>query len=446
MSAPQLVSAFPTSLTVLPPSFDGQVEFRFNEVVSEGSQPSQGLGTGDLEKLVLLSPTDRVPEVHWHRRRITVRPSEGWKPNRVYRVELLPGISDVRRNVSKAETLITFTTGAPVPADTLRGSVIDWVAGHPASGALVEAVLEPDSLPYRVLADSSGRFVLGPIPSGEYVVFGVLDQNHNFRRDEREAFDTMRVLADSGTVGALYAFVHDTLPPRIANIQPTDSVTATIMFAQPLDPTQRLDTSMVIVRRLPDSARVAAVSLSRPDTAARTTPSPERTPGAPGARADTLRRELGGALDSLARRRGAIARGADSLARRIDSLAHRADTAARAVPPAAAGPTLPARPPLSDRLTLKVAEPWHPGDKLEIALSGIRTVSGIAGDVLGVLAIPQANAGAGVGAPSAAQPADSLNRASPSDTTRADSTRADSARAVPRPAPAPPDSTRPRPR
>ncbi len=77
---------------------------------------------------------------------ITVEPRDGWKPNRVYRVELLPGITDLRRDRADTAAILTFSTGAPTPTDTLRGFVVDWVQGRPARVALLELVLGPDSL------------------------------------------------------------------------------------------------------------------------------------------------------------------------------------------------------------------------------------------------------------------------------------------------------------
>ncbi|HEU5170850.1 MAG TPA: Ig-like domain-containing protein [Gemmatimonadales bacterium] len=325
---PELVASYPDSLALLP-GFDDEVEFRFSEVVSEGSQPSLGLGTGDLEKLVILSPSARVPDVNWRRRRITVRPAEGWQPNRVYRVELLPGISDVRRNRAKLRGVVTFSTGAPLPEDTLAGTVIDWKAGRPAAGALVEAVFLPDSLPYRALTDSSGNFHVGPLPAGTYLVYGVLDQNNDFRRGLREAFDTVRVGSDPGRVGDIYAFVHDTLPPRIQTVTVNDSVTATVTLALPLDPAQRLDTSAVTLRKLPDSTAVAVRAIRLPAAAADTT-----QPAPP---------------DSTVVRR---------------------------------------RPPLGDRLVIEAAEPWRPGDRFALEIRGVRTVSGVTGDVRAPLVVP----------------------------------------------------------
>ena len=41
---------------------------------------------------------DHARIARWRRDRITVRPREGWRPNTMYRVELLPGVSDLRNN------------------------------------------------------------------------------------------------------------------------------------------------------------------------------------------------------------------------------------------------------------------------------------------------------------------------------------------------------------
>ena len=257
---PRLVSTRPDSFARLP-GFKGEAEFRFDEVISEGGSPNQGTGSGDLEKLLIVSPTTRVPKVTWRRDRITVRPNEGWKPDRVYRVELLPGVTDLRRNRSPKGTTLTFTTGAPLPTTTIEGTVVDWTSSRPAPEALVEAILLPDSLRYRGLADSSGHISLGPLPAGEYLVRGGIDQDHNLRVDGREAFDTVRLAPGKTAAGELWAFVHDTTPPRIREATVADSASATLSFSQSLDPRQRIAPSAVTLRSLPDSAPVPVVSL-----------------------------------------------------------------------------------------------------------------------------------------------------------------------------------------
>ncbi len=353
---PRLIAVVPDSMSVLP-GFDDDVEFRFDEVISEGGAANLGTGTGDLERLILLSPSTRVPEVRWRRNRITVRPREGWQPNRVYRVELLPGVMDLRNNRATgrgASAVLTFTTGAPAPTDSIRGIVYDWTSARPSPGALVEAVLLPDSLVYRFTADSGGRFALGPLPAGRYVVYGSLDQDRDRERDLRESFDSASVAtADTGRL-ELWAFPHDTVGPRLREVQPRDSVSAVLVFSQPLLPGQTIAPAAVSLRRLPDSAAVAVVSLAFE--------APETT---------VVARDTAAARDTVAARDTTAAR---------DTLAARPDTRARPAPPS--------RPPLTDRMVLRTAAPLPPGSRYLIEVRGVRNVNGAAADAVGTLIIP----------------------------------------------------------
>jgi hypothetical protein len=307
-------------------------------------------------------------------------------------VELLPGVTDLRRNRSEQRAVITFTTGAPPPASRLNGQVVDWTSSRPAAEALVVATLLPDSLPYRGLADSSGRFSLGPLPGGEYIVSGVLDQNRNRRADGREAFDTTRVRAGATgavSVGELWTFVHDTTPPRIASMRVNDSLSAAIELTQPLAPGLRLQPTNASVALLPDSTPVPVASVL---------PKP---------------------LDDSLNAKAAPPAPADTTAA--------GDTAAAAAPvptPRGRAPREPAlltsRPRLMDQVVVRVRRPWAPGARYVITLRGVRNVTGVTGEARSTLVVPE-------------RP--------PVDTTRADTTRADTTR--PRPArTAPPRRTR----
>jgi hypothetical protein len=360
LAPPQLLTTRPDSLAQMT-RFTGYVEFRFDEMISEGGTPNRGNGTGGLEKLVILSPTARFPDVGWHRSRITVKPSEGWQPNRVYRVELLPGVTDLRRNRSDRGKVVTFTTGAPLPDRTLQGVVVDWSTNRPAPLALVEALLVADSLAYRGLTDSSGHFSLGPLPAGTYLVKGVIDQNHDFRSGEREAFDSLRIEAKDtlARVGELWTFVHDTTGPRIRTITVGDSLSAIVAFSQLLDPRQHLDAGAVTLRLLPDSSRVEVTSLL---------PQPVD---------DSLQARTHVIPDSAAR--------ADTAMRKDRP---RGPEAGARTPQKAAAQPLTSRPRLSDQLVVRVSSPWTPDAKYELEIQGVRNVSGVAGEAKGVLAVP----------------------------------------------------------
>jgi hypothetical protein len=387
-AAPRLIATSPDSFVRRVP-FKGDAEFRFDEVISEGGTPNRGEGTGGLERLVILSPSNRVPEVSWRRNRITVRPREGWRPNRVYRVELLPGVTDLRNNRTEAGAVLTFSTGAPRPQTTLEGQVIDWSTSRPVAGALVVASLLPDSLPYRGVADSSGHFSLGPLPQGDYFVNGVLDQDTDHRQGPREAYGSARVARGKSAVGELWAFVHDTSAPRIQTVAVEDSVKASITFSQKLDPRQRLSPREVSLRLLPDSTPVTVSSiLPQPvdDSIHGTrTPVEDSTGVEDSTAADTSR----------AGRRGVPApRGR------------------------AAEAPAPSRPPLYDRLVLRVPKPWAPGSRMAIEIRGVRNITGVTGTAAGVVAVPEKPKVDPKDSIKAVQTRDSLKRGQPRDSLR----------------------------
>ena len=389
--APQILATNPES-TGAYPDWDRDVEFKFDEVVSEGSSASMGLGTGDLEKLILLSPSAGVPVVHWKRDRITVRPREGWKRGRVYRVELLPGVADLRRNKSDTTVVLTFSTGGEPPTDTLRGLAIDWVAGKPARQALIELVLLPDSLVYRAVADSGGRFELGPLPRGTWRAFGAVDQNRNLRRDRRESFDSVEVPAGSAAVAPLWLIPRDTLGPRLTSLTPTDSLSAVATFSQPLDPRQSFDSIEATLRLQSDSSIVPFRSLL---------PAP-----------------VDDSLQKLRRQHDDSVRAASDTARRDSTAGLPRPPAGRAGPeprPASAGRAgdpvtdsiIASRPALVDKLVLRVDSAFRADTKYVLEIGRIRSAAGVTGQARNVLAIPK---------PPPPKPA-------PADSVAADSTR-----------------------
>lgn len=390
---PSLIATRPDSLTSLA-GFDGAVEFTFDEVISEGGQPSMGLGTSDLEKLILLSPSENVPRVSWKRNVIAVEPKEGWKPNRVYRIELLPGITDLQRNRLDSGAVVTFTTGAPLPTVTLSGRVVDWPAGRLARSALIEAVLAPDSLRYRAFTDSSGDYSFGPLPPGEYVVYGVIDQARNLRRDIRDHFDSTRIQADSSlAVAVLWAVPHDTIGPRLQTVSTMDSMTVDLAFNQLLDPYQQFEPGQVRILLLPDSVPVAVRSLL------------------PRTVDDSLQRAARAALDTV--------RPADSSRAALDSARRAADDSVKdqrpGVPSDADRAMLASRPALFDHLVGRINTPFIPGRQYLVLVSGIRNVNKVAAaESRLALSIPER-------APPP-PPADSTPP-SPPDSVRPDSTR-----------------------
>jgi len=264
---------------------------------------------------------------------------------------------DLRRNRNDSTRVVTFTTGAPLPTRHFTGQVWDWTTARPLRLALVVAVLLPDSLPYRMLADTSGHFDFGPLPSGEYLVYGVVDQNHNNQFDRREAWDSVRMAADSSAVPELWVFPHDSQGPHLNRASMTDSLTASLTFNQPLDPRQRFTPDAVRVLLLPDSTRIAVSSLL---------PKEEH---------DSLYKPPPPPVDSAALKKAPAP--APPL------------TPSKTPPAARADTVRPARAPLYTALYLRVTEAWHPGATYVVEVDSVRNANGAVADTRGPLEIPK---------------------------------------------------------
>ena len=261
VAPPKIVAIKPESGAVVP-NFDDNVVIQFDETVEEqpGGRGGGGEGTTSgvtgLAQQILLSPVAGPVKVSWHRSTISVKPKEGWK-RRVYRLQVLPGFSDLRRNRFDSSATVLFSTGPAIGHARLGGIVVKWVEQSILLRALIEAVPLPDTVGYLTMADSGGQFNLENLQPGRYIVYATADENGDRRRGLREAYDSVEVTLDSSSNVALYAFPHDTVPPRTRTATFVDSVTVRVEFSQPLDPTKSLDTTNLHVLELPDSTPVA---------------------------------------------------------------------------------------------------------------------------------------------------------------------------------------------
>ena len=201
---PRIIVTRPDSGVVLP-NFKGDAIVRFDELIDEmGGLGGEGKGGGPLSGLpakIVLSPVAGPVQVSWHRSSIHIKPREGWKKGRVYHLEILPGLADLRHNVMKRGKTVVFSTGPALPHAAVSGTVLQWVEQRAMPQALIRAAHVPDTVAYLTMADSGGNFSLTDIPAGRYRVYAIQDQNTNRQRDDREAFDSITVTVDSRQLG-----------------------------------------------------------------------------------------------------------------------------------------------------------------------------------------------------------------------------------------------------
>ncbi|MBX9927806.1 MAG: Ig-like domain-containing protein [Gemmatimonadaceae bacterium] len=248
---PALVEVRPESGAVnVRPS---EVRFAFDEVVNERPR----LGGNTLDALVVLSPSDGAPRVSWEREAITVRPRRGWRPNTAYTVTILPGLADLGGAVRDSAVTTRFTTGGPFPSGVVRGAVFEWTTLRPSARARIEATVGSDTT-WRWIArvDSTGRYELPLLPAGAYRLRGFIDENGDGLLDRRELWDSTTVqVSDSARVD-LYAFVHDTLGPRIATVTVRDSLHLRVQFDRAIALGVAVDSSSFTLQRA-DSTKIA---------------------------------------------------------------------------------------------------------------------------------------------------------------------------------------------
>ncbi|MFL5616969.1 MAG: Ig-like domain-containing protein [Gemmatimonadaceae bacterium] len=313
--------------------------FYFDETINDRGSDAQ-----DVTNMFLVSPSDGTPRVSYHRSRIDVRPRHGFRPNTAYTITLLPGLSDLRSNTMKTGASVVFSTGPTIPTQRVAGTAFDWVAGQPVPKALIEAV-SPDSIVYLAQADSLGRFSVGPMNPGSYLVRATVDQNQNHRADRGESFDTLRVSVPHPAPVELLTASRDTLPARIVSATVADSTTLRVVFDRLLDPAQQFPPANFHLAGA-DSVRIPITAVRSPD-------------------------------QDAARARALQQASADS-ARRADSLAGRPR---RAVPPPTA--TLPAdstpkpsRPAPFTTISVELPRPLAPNATYRLRVTTVRALSG----------------------------------------------------------------------
>ena len=389
LAPPLIVSIRPDSGAIVPGLTDAVV-IQFDEVIEEvpgmagsfGGRSSGGGrsgGAGGLSGLVLLSPVAGRVNVSWHRSSIHVKPREGWRPNRVYRLELLPGISDLRQNRTEEGVTLIFSTGPALPTGSLTGTALLWAEQSALVGGVILAAPVPDTVGYLARTDSGGRFQLDGIPPGRYVVYAIQDGNGNRRRDRREAFDSALVTVEPAATATLWAFVHDTVGPRLRQAEAADSVSVRLTFTQALDVARPLDAAQLEVLALPDSTR-------QPVRAVLTIAAFDSLGATARAAADSARQA---AADSARRAVG------DTMPRPVPPAPAKPPPAFRpgdtraAVPDSALRQLLATRPAPSDRRVVVLERALAPGARYLVRVRGAVNLNGAAADGQAVFETPK---------------------------------------------------------
>jgi hypothetical protein len=176
-------------------------------------------------------------------------------------------------------------------------------------------------------------------------VRAVIDVNGNRALDRSEAFDTLTVDVPLNSPIELRTAPRDTLPPRLATVSASDSVSLRVTFDHPLDPTQQISPDMFVLAG-EDSVHLAIARVLTPAQEM------ERTRLTQKAIADSTRR-------------------ADSLAGKVLPPPPRPAT------PAATAPRKPLVPAPFNNLLIELAKPLAPETRYRLTARGVRGINGL---------------------------------------------------------------------
>lgn len=260
-----VIATTPSTFAVLP-DLSAQIRFDFDERISERA------AGGTLDDAIVVSPRPPGLRVHHERRSLVIDVDGGLQSDRVYRVTLLPIVSDMFGNTMTDPFELVFSTGpVPIPT-TVAGIVWDRITGRGVADYEVRATgTVGDSAQYLAMTDEAGVFALRFLPTtidvpegrvGRFQLTAFEDRNRDGTVGSMEVQGSrVGLVPEADTLILDIAVLQpDTTPAQITSVTALDSITILIELDDYLDPDFSLAGVAVTVLDA-DSVSVAAASV-----------------------------------------------------------------------------------------------------------------------------------------------------------------------------------------
>ena len=225
-------------------TLDGLIRFEFDERISER------VASGTLDDAVIISPRTGEVLISHGSRSLTVGLEGGFRPDIVYRVTLLPVVSDLFGNQMRDPFELIFSTGAETVPTTVAGITWDRVTGSGVDDYQVWAIpLDDDSVVHVAVTDNQGVYAFRYIPGASYKIIAFDDQNADAIVDMMEMQGSAGFSIEDGDTVFLNlpVLVPDTTPAVLVTASVLDSVTLLLEFDDYLDPEAGLETTDLTV-------------------------------------------------------------------------------------------------------------------------------------------------------------------------------------------------------
>ena len=225
-------------------TLDGSIRFEFDERISER------VVSGTLDDAVIISPRTGEVLVSHGSRSLTVGLEGGFRSDIVYRVTLLPVVSDLFGNQMRDPFELIFSTGAETVPTTVAGITWDRVTGLGVDDYQVWATpLDDDSIVHVAVTDNQGVYAFRYIPGASYKITAFDDQNADAVVGTMEMQGSAGLSIEDGDTVFLNfpVLAPDTTPATLVTASVLDSVTLLLEFDDYLDPEAGLETTDLTV-------------------------------------------------------------------------------------------------------------------------------------------------------------------------------------------------------
>lgn len=180
----------PIALSVYPPhlttSFtSNQIVFNFDEYIQLNNI---------TQELIISPPLQKQPKIRVKQKSLYITFDEELLPNTTYTFNFGDGVVDLNEGNKANDLIYVFSTGTAIDSLSLSGTVLDAYTLKPSAGFKV-MLFESDTTIsskkprpiYFAKTKTDGSYKINYLREGNFYLYGLNDENSNFRADEGEA-------------------------------------------------------------------------------------------------------------------------------------------------------------------------------------------------------------------------------------------------------------------
>ncbi len=191
----------PTLLMSVPDS--AQTNYSGNTVLLEFDE---WVKTNNIETNLIITPSIQAGfKTKVNKRSVLLTFQEPFADSTTYTINFGNTVQDITNKNVPPNLRLSFSTGPFIDSLEISGTVLDLYTQDPKQGTLVSLYALTDSLDittgsasYFTKTDTAGRYNLTNLPSNDYLIYAVVDQNDNLKADtDTESYgfyvDTLRL-------------------------------------------------------------------------------------------------------------------------------------------------------------------------------------------------------------------------------------------------------------